>query len=197
MLFGQLLFGKWFSKWLLVYFWRENLPPLEEFHLDLHGSGVFYIWLIDLHGVCIKFTKLAPNVLKPYLLLFIHKFILFALTANAIIIFIMYLYMYLLKYWYLLEFSVVYIFWSEMYLFNFKCIYFSFSGMYLFQLYFYYIYWTYIYLFIYLLIFIINIYWVGFNFLLFNTCTIKFIEGKFYFEGRACYIGKILPTCIE
>ena len=34
-------------------------------------------------------------------------------------------------------------------------------------------------------------------FLLFNTCIIKFIEGKFYFEGRACYIGKIMPTCIE
>ena len=43
----------------------------------------------------------------------------------------------------------------------------------------------------------ISIYWVGSNFLLFNTCTIKFIEGKFYFEGRACYIGKIMPTCIE
>ena len=44
---------------------------------------------------------------------------------------------------------------------------------------------------------IINIYWVGSTFLLFNTCTIKFIEGKFYFKGRACYIGKIMPTCIE
>ena len=43
----------------------------------------------------------------------------------------------------------------------------------------------------------IHIYWVGSNFLLFNTCTIKFIEGKFYSEGRACYIGKIMPTCIE
>ena len=43
MLFGQLLSGKCFSKWLLVYFWRENLPPLVEFHLDLHGSGNFYI----------------------------------------------------------------------------------------------------------------------------------------------------------
>ena len=43
----------------------------------------------------------------------------------------------------------------------------------------------------------IYIYWVGSNFLLFNICTIKFIEGKFYFEGRACYIGKIMPTCIE
>ena len=34
-------------------------------------------------------------------------------------------------------------------------------------------------------------------FLLFNTCIIKFIEGKFYFDGRACYIGKTMPTCIE
>ena len=41
------------------------------------------------------------------------------------------------------------------------------------------------------------IYWIGSTFLLFNTCTIKFIEGKFYFEGRACYIGKTMPTCIE
>ena len=53
---------------------------------------------------------MAPNVLKSYLLLFIHKFILFALTTNDIIIFIMYLYMYLLKSLYLLEFIVVYIF---------------------------------------------------------------------------------------
>ena len=52
--------------------------------------------------------KLAPNVLNSYLLIFIHKFILFALTTNAIIIFIMYLYMYLLKSLYLLEFIVVY-----------------------------------------------------------------------------------------
>ena len=49
-------------------------------------------------------------MLKSYLLLFIHKLILFALTANAIIIFIMYLYVYLLKSLYLLEFIVVYIF---------------------------------------------------------------------------------------
>ena len=41
--------------------------------------------------------KLAPNVLNSYLLIFIHKFILFALTTNAILIFIMYLYMYLLN----------------------------------------------------------------------------------------------------
>ena len=63
--------------------------------------------------------------------------------------------------------------------------------MYLFQLYLLNIY---VSLFIYI---VINIYWVGSTFLLFNTCTIKFIEGKFYFEGRACYIGKIMPTCIE
>ena len=43
----------------------------------------------------------------------------------------------------------------------------------------------------------IHIYWIGSNFLLFNTCVIKFVEGKFYFEGRACYIGKMMPTCIE
>ena len=48
-------------------------------------------------------------MLKSYLLLFIHKFILFALTTTAIIIFIMYLYMYLLKPLYSLEFIVVYV----------------------------------------------------------------------------------------
>ena len=37
--------------------------------------------------------------------------------------------------------------------------------------------------FIYLFIFIE----LDLIFLLFNTCIIKFIEGKFYFEGRACY----------
>ena len=50
------------------------------------------------------------------------------------------------------------------------------------------------YLFLYIFT---HIYWVGSYFLLFNTCAIKFIEGKFNFEGRACYIGKIMPTCIE
>ena len=54
--------------------------------------------------------KLVSNVIKSYVLLFIHKVILFALTTNAIVIFIMYLYMYLLKPLYLLEFIVVYIF---------------------------------------------------------------------------------------
>ena len=29
------------------------------------------------------------------------------------------------------------------------------------------------------------------NSALFSTCNIKFIEDKSYFEGRACYIGKI------
>ena len=53
-----------------------------------------------------------------------------------------------------------------------------------------------LYLLLILYIFI-HIYSIGSNFLLFNTCTIKFIEGKFYFEGRACYIGKTMPTCIE
>ena len=77
----------------------------EDFHLDLHGSGkFFYFWLIDLNGVCIKFIKLAPNVLKSYLLLFIHKINDVALTTNAILIFIMYL----LNSLYLFEFIVVY-----------------------------------------------------------------------------------------
>ena len=61
-----------------------------------------------MHGVCIQ-LKLAPYVLKSYLLLFIHKLILFALTTNAIIIFITYLYMYLLKSLYLLELILIYI----------------------------------------------------------------------------------------
>ena len=63
-----------------------------------------------MHGVCSNFIKLVSNVLKSYLLLFIHKLMIFALTTNAIIIFLMYLYMYLLKSLYLLEFIVVYIF---------------------------------------------------------------------------------------
>ena len=60
------------------------------------GLVIFVFLLIDLNRVCIKIIKLAPNVLSSYLLIFIHKFILFALSTNAIIIFIMYLYMYLL-----------------------------------------------------------------------------------------------------
>ena len=46
-------------------------------------------------------------MLKSYFVLLIHKFILFALTTNDIIIFIMYLYLYLLKSLYLLEFIVI------------------------------------------------------------------------------------------
>ena len=52
---------------------------------------------------------MAPNVLKSYLLLFIHKLMIFTLTTNAIIVFILYLYLCLLISLYLLEFIVVYI----------------------------------------------------------------------------------------
>ena len=72
------------------------------------GLIIFLFLLINLNRVCIEIIKLAPNVLNSYLLLFNHKFILFALTTNAILIFIMCLYMYLLKSLYLLEFIVVY-----------------------------------------------------------------------------------------
>ena len=93
----------------------------------------------------------------------------------------MYLYMYLLKSLYLLEFIVVYIF------IKVDCIYLTcISTVFIAH--------TCIYFYIYIFI---HIYWVGYYFLLFNTCAIKFIEGKFYFEGRACYTGKIMPTCIE
>ena len=70
-----------------------------------------------MNRVCVKIIKLAPNVLSSCVLIFIHKFILFALTTNAIIIFIMYLYMYLLKSLYLLGLIVVYV-WIEV-----ECIY--------------------------------------------------------------------------
>ena len=88
--------------------------------------------------------------------------------------------MYLLKSLYLLEFIVVYIF-IEVECIYLNCISTVFIGL----------------EFICGLYIFIHIYWVGYYFLLFNTCAIKFIEGKFYFEGRACYIGKIMPTCIE
>ena len=55
-----------------------------------------------------NFIELVSNVLYSYLLLFIHKLMIFALTTNAIIVFILYLYLYLLKSLYLLEFIVVY-----------------------------------------------------------------------------------------
>ena len=146
----------------------------DEFHLDLHGSGTFLFLLIDLNRVCINIIKLAPNVPNSYLLIFIHKFIIFALTTNVIIIFIMYLYMYLLK---SLEFIVVYV------CIEVECIYFNCISTVFIE-----------HVFIHIFL---NISWIGSTFLFFNTCTIKFIEGKFYFEGRACYIGKIMPTCIE
>ena len=56
---------------------------MEEFHLDLHGSGNCLFLLIDLNRVCITIIKLAPNVLNSYLLIFIHKFILFILDNKC------------------------------------------------------------------------------------------------------------------
>ena len=73
-----------------------------------------------------------------------------------------------------------------MYLFYFKCIYSTYITTVFIGL-------VFIAAFIYLFIFIK----LDLIFLLFNTCIIKFIEGKFYFDGRACYIGKTMPTCIE
>ena len=58
-------------------------------------------------GFVLKLIKLPLNVFNSYLLLFIHRLMLFALTTDAIIIFIMYLYMYLLKSLYLLEIGIV------------------------------------------------------------------------------------------
>ena len=106
-----------------------------------------------------------------------------ALTRNSIIVFIMYFYMYLLKSLYLLEFIVVYIFLGV------DCIYSNCISTVLIGNVFDYFYFYFLYLFIFIRL--------DLFFFLFNTCTIKFIEGKFYFEGRACYIGKIMPTCIE
>ena len=82
-----------------------------------------------------------PN---SYLLIFIHKFILFALTTNAIIIFIMYLYMYLLK---SLEFIVVYV------CIEVECIYFNCISTVFIE-----------HIFIYLLIYLLDIYWFGSTF---------------------------------
>ena len=61
------------------------------------GLVIFIFLLIDLNKVYIKIIKLAPNVLNSFFLIFIHKFILFTLTTNAILIFVLYLYMYLLN----------------------------------------------------------------------------------------------------
>ena len=47
------------------------------------------------------------------------------------------------------------------------------------------------------IVFIHILFLLDLNSPLFSTCNIKFIEDKSYFEGRACYIGKIKPTCIE
>ena len=88
-----------------------------------------------------NFIKLVSNVLYSYLLLFIHKLMLIAFTTNAIIEFILYLYLYLLKSLYLLEFIVVYIFMEV------ECIYFTcICTVFIDHIY--------IYLFVYLLTFI-------------------------------------------
>ena len=89
------------------------------------------------------------------------------------IVFFLYLYTYLLESIGLVVFILIITFLGADYIY-FNCIYTVFIG-----------------------IVFSHIYWIGSIFLLFNTCIIKFIEGKFYFEGRACYIGKIMPTCIE
>ena len=69
------------------------------------GLVIFLFFLIDLNWVCIE-LKLVPNMFKSYLLLFIQILRISALTTNAIFVFILYL----LKFLYLLEFIVVYIF---------------------------------------------------------------------------------------
>ena len=107
--------------------------------------------------ISLNWYQMCLNHVYLYLLLLIHKLMIFALTTNAIIVFILYLYLYLLKSLYLLKFIVVYIF------IEVECIYLNYV--------FYCNYWT--------CICGIYIYWVGSNFLLFNTCTIKFIEENF------------------
>ena len=122
---------------------------------------------------------------RSYLLLFIHRLMIFTLTTNAIIIIIFIMYFHCI-YWNLL--------WL-IFLFKWKVFIQIVFLLYLLGL-------VFIADFIYLFIFIeLDLIFLLFNTctinLLFNTCTIKFIVGKFYFEGRACYIGKIMPTCIE
>ena len=87
--------------------------------------------------------------------------------------------MYLLKSLYLLEFIVVYI------LLQWNVFISMIFLLYLLNIY--------LFLSLYIYSYLLDLFY--FSFL--NTCTIKFIEGKFYFEGRACYIGKIMPTCID
>ena len=94
-------------------------------------------------------------------LLFIHKFILFALTTSAIFIFIdVFIHV-------IIEISIFIGIYCGLFL----------SGMYKFISIVILLYLLNMYLFLYL-----YIYWIGSNFLLFNTCTIKFIEGKFYLK---------------
>ena len=149
----------------------------------MHGSGNFYIRLIDLHGVCINFIEVAPDVLKSYLLFFIQKINDICLDNKC------YNCVYFVFIPVFIEIPVFIRIYCSFYFYS--------TGMYLFNLYFYCIYWKCIYSVLFLFYIFNHICWVGSYFLLFNTCAIKFIEGKFYFEGRACYIGKIMPTCIE
>ena len=130
------------------------------------GLVNFLFLLIDLNRVCINIIKLAPDVLNSYLLLFIHKFILFALTTHAIIIFIMYLYLYLLKSLYLLEFIMVYV------CVEVDCIYSNCISTVIIGL-------VFIADYICILFIFTHIYGTGSNFLLFNTCAINFIERNF------------------
>ena len=81
-------------------------------------------------------------MLKSHLLLFIHKLMIFALTTNAIIVFILYL----------LEFIVVYIFIAVECIFS-NCIFTVFIGL----------------VFISGFYIFIHVCWVGSYFLLFNS----------------------------
>ena len=105
-------------------------------------------------------------MLNSYLLLFIHKFILFALTSHAIVIFSLYLYLYLLYSLYLLEFIIIYV------CVEVDCIYSNCISTVIIGL-------VFIANYICILFIFTHIYGIGSNFLLFNTCAIKFIERNF------------------
>ena len=64
-------------------FWREKLPPLEEFHLDLHGSGNFYFFTKRLEHGLYENYQTGTKCAYSYLLIFIHKFILFCLDNKC------------------------------------------------------------------------------------------------------------------
>ena len=60
--------------------------------------------------ISLNWYQMCLNHVYLYLLFLIHKLMIFASTTNAITVFSLYLYLYLLKSLYLLEFIVVYIF---------------------------------------------------------------------------------------